>query len=66
MVQQAEVTQKALRIKLKEGESVNEHIKAMTEIFEELANIGNAVAEEDQVIHLLASLPDLYNILSNW
>lgn len=51
-----------LCIKAEGGESVNEHIKAMTKIFEELAAIGDAVAN-NRVIHLLASLPDSYNVL---
>ena len=35
----------------------------MSEIFESLAVIGDAVSEEDRVVHLLASLPELYNVL---
>ena len=50
-------------LKLKEGESVQEHIRKMTEIFEELAVIGDPVKEEDRVVHLLASLPESYNML---
>ena len=50
-------------LKLKEGGSVSEHVKAMTEIFEALAVIGDALTEEDRVVHLLASLPDSYNML---
>ena len=47
---------------LKEGESVQEHIRKMTEIFEELAVIGDPV-EEDRVVHWLASLPESYYML---
>ena len=36
----------------------------MTEIFEELAVIGDPVKEEDRVVHLLASLPESYNMLA--
>lgn len=50
-------------LKLKEGNSVNRYIKAMTEIFEELSVISNSIDEEDQIIHLLVSLPDSYNVL---
>ena len=50
-------------LKLKEGGSVSEHVKAMNEIFEALAVIGDALTEEDRVVHLLASLPDSYNML---
>ena len=49
--------------KLKEGGSVNEHIKMMTEIFEALVVIGDAVSEEARVVHLLASLPESFNML---
>lgn len=47
-------------MKLKEGDSVQEHIRQMTEIFKELAVI---VKEEDQVVYLLASLPESYDML---
>ena len=50
-------------LKLRDGESVQEHIKTMTELFSELAIVGDAVEEEDQVVYLLASLPDTYNTL---
>ena len=35
----------------------------MSEIFEALATISNAVTEESRIIHLLANLPDSYNVL---
>ena len=35
----------------------------MSEIFEGLAIIGDAVFKEDRVVHLLASLPESYNVL---
>ena len=54
---------KLYALKLKEGGSINEHIKTMSEIFEGLAVIGDAVSEEDRVVHLLASLPESYNVL---
>ena len=50
-------------LKLKEGDSIQEHIRKMTEVFEELAVIGDPVKEEDRVVHLLASLPESYNML---
>ena len=50
-------------LQLREGESVQDHIKAMTELFNELAIVGDAIEEEDRVVYLLASLPDLYNTL---
>ncbi len=50
-------------LKLRDGEPVHEHIKTMTELFEELAVIGDPVTEEDRVVHLLAGLPASYNVL---
>ena len=35
----------------------------MTELFNELAVVGDAIEEEDRVVYLLASLPDLFNTL---
>ena len=48
-------------LRLKDGDSVQEHVKAMTELFIELSVIGDEVTEEDRVVYLLASLPDSYN-----
>ncbi len=48
---------------LKEGDSVQQHIRKLTEIFEELAVVGNPIEEEDKVVHLLASLPESYSML---
>ncbi len=53
-----ELRRKLYTLQLKEGGSVQEHMKAVTELFEALA-----VSEEDQVIHLLASLPDSFGML---
>ena len=46
-----------------DGESVQAHIKAITELFNELAIVGDAIEEEDQVVYLLASLPYSFNTL---
>ena len=35
----------------------------MTELFNELAVVGDAIEEEDRVVYLLASLPDSFNTL---
>ena len=48
---------------LKQGEPVQEHIKKMTEIFNELDAIGTKTEEEDRVVQLLASLPESYDTL---
>ena len=50
-------------LRLKEGESVQRHIRQMTELFNELAAIGGNLDEEDRVVHLLASLPESYDTL---
>ena len=49
---------KLYSLRLKENDSDHDHIKAMTEIFNELSVIGVEMSEEDRVVHLLASLPD--------
>lgn len=54
---------KLYSLKLKEGHLVQNHIKEMTEIFEELSIVGDAIEEEDRVVHLLSSLPKSYDIL---
>ena len=58
-----ELRRKLYSLRLKEGESVQNHVKAMTETFEALAVIGDPVSEEDRVVHLLASLPESFNML---
>ena len=50
-------------LRLKEGSSVQTHIKSMTELFNDLAVIGEDTSEEDRVVYLLASLPDSFNTL---
>ena len=44
-------------MRLKGGDSAQEHIKAMTELFDSLSVAGETVSEEDRVVYLLASLP---------
>ena len=50
-------------LKLKEGDFVHNHIKLMTETFDELSVIGDSLNEEGRVVHLLASLPESYDML---
>ena len=50
-------------LQLKEGQSVQEHVKALTEVFNELSVIGDNIDDEDRVVYLLASLPDSYEML---
>ena len=54
---------KLLSLKPNENESIQTHIKAMVETFDALSVIGEAVEEEDRVVHILASLPEKYNML---
>jgi hypothetical protein len=58
-----ELRRKLHTLRLKDGESVQRHIKAMTEIFDSLAVIGDPVTEEDRVVHLLVRLPESFNML---
>ena len=48
---------------LKEGESLQEHIRRMTELFSALAEIDAPLSEGDRVVYLLANLPDLFRVL---
>ena len=50
-------------LQLRDGNSVQDHIKAMIELFNELAIVGDVIEEEDRVVYLLASLPDSFNTL---
>ena len=58
-----QLRRKLISWRLKEHGSVQEHIKAMTEIFDGLSVIGDPISDEDRVVHLLASLPESYNVL---
>ena len=58
-----ELRRKLYLLQLKDGESVQKHIKAMTEIFDNLSVIGDPIEEEDRVVHLLASLPESFGML---
>ena len=43
---------KLYSLKLKENESVQNHVKNMIEIFESLSVVGHVVEEEDRVVHI--------------
>ena len=58
-----ELRRKLYALRLRDGDSVQEHIKAMTEVFDALSVVGDPVPEEDRVVHLLASLPESYSML---
>ena len=57
-----QLRKKLYSLKLKEGDSVQEHLRKLIEIFDELAVICSLVEEEDMVVHLLASLPESYSV----
>ena len=49
--------------KPKKGEPIQEHVKAVIELFDELAVIGYPVEEEERVVHLLTSLPESFDMM---
>ena len=54
---------KLYNLKLKDGQSMQKHVKMLIEIFDELSIIGDPLDEENQVVHLLASLAEYYDML---
>ena len=54
---------KLYNLKLKDEQSIQKHVKMLTEIFDELSIIGDPIDEENQVVHLLANLPESYDML---
>jgi len=58
-----ELKRKLLSLRLAEGGSIQDHIKLMTEIFDELSAIGERVSDENRIVYLLASLPEGFNVL---
>ena len=54
---------KLYNLKLKNGESMQKHVRMLIGIFDGLSIIGDPLDEENQVIHLLASLPESYDML---
>ena len=50
-------------MQLKTSNGLQEHLKKFAELFSEMAVVGDVVDDEDQVICLLASLPDEYSTL---
>ena len=51
------------RTEMKEGTSMEQHLKHMKDITDRLAAIGAPISEEDQVVTLLGSLPRSYATL---
>ncbi len=56
-----ELRRKLHSLRLKEGSSVKNHIRELTELFHALAEQDAPLSEEDRVIYLLASLPESFN-----
>ena len=50
-------------IAVKKRQSVQEYMKALTEIFNELSVIDDNMDDEDRVVYLLVSLPESYEML---
>ena len=58
-----ELRKKLCTARLAEGGSANDHVKHLSQIFDELAVVDAAVGEEDKVTYLLSSLPESYEVL---
>ena len=54
---------KLYNLKLKDGQSMQKHVKMLTEIFDGLSIVGDPLDEENQVVYLLANLPESYDML---
>jgi len=57
-VNKLKLRQKLHSMNLKPGNSVQEHIRFMTELFIALTEMESPLSEEDRVVYLLASLPE--------
>ena len=55
-----EMRRKLHSMRMKEYDSIQVHIRQMTEVFNELSAMDAAMSEEDRVICLLASLPESF------
>ena len=51
-------------VRMKEGDSVQRHIREMTEIFNALSAMDTPMSEEDHVICLLSAIKDSFQKLS--
>ena len=50
-----QLRRKLYSLRLRDGDNMQDHVKAMTEVFDELSVVGDPIKEEDRVVHLLAS-----------
>lgn len=58
-----DLKRKLFLLRLTGDGDVQEHIKTMTEILDELSAIDEPVTENDRVVHLLTSLPESFDML---
>ena len=50
-------------LQLKSGDSIQKHIKVMTETFSALSAVSDKITNEDRVVLFLVSLPDSYSVI---
>ena len=62
-VNKLQLRRKLYSLRLREGDSMQDHVKCMTEVYDELSVVGDPIKEEDRVAHLLASLPKSFDML---
>jgi hypothetical protein len=55
---------KLYKLRMKDGESVTEHLKAFNTVVSQLLSIEIKISDEDKCIHLLCSLPDSWDNLA--
>ena len=48
---------------MKAGQSMQKYVKMLPEVFDEMSIIGDPLDEENQEVHLLASLPESFDML---
>ena len=48
---------------MKAGQSMQKYVKMLPEVFDEMSIIGDPLDEENQAAHLLASLPESFDML---
>ena len=51
-------------MKLKDGQSVQKHVKMLNKIFDELPIIHDLLDKENQVVHILTSSPESYMLVT--
>ena len=58
-----ELHHKLFSLRLREGESVQQHAKAMAQVFVTLSVIGDPITDKDRVVNLLVSLPASHEMI---